>query len=234
VANPRKAKPEPPPPDYVLGLDLGQARDYSALAVLERRRLPEKEHLESLENHFAVRHLKRWTLGTSYTAIVAEVAELVGKPPLSNPMVAVDKTGVGSAVVEMFTAARMKANLRPILITSGFQVLYGDDGAWHVPKKELVSVLQVLLQSRRLKVASSLEHAATLTKELQAFRVKVTVAANETFEAWRERDHDDMVLAVAMACWLGETQGNTGGMTVITPEPRPNPWGSVRSLSPWG
>jgi hypothetical protein len=44
-----------------------------------------------------------------------------------------------------------------------------------------------------------------LIKEFLAFRVKITAAANETFEAWRERDHDDMVLAVALACWLGES-----------------------------
>ena len=40
--------------------------------------------------------------------------------------------------------------------------------------------------------------------KLQAFRVKVTAAGNETFEAWRKRDHDDLVLAVACAAWLAE------------------------------
>jgi len=46
--------------------------------------------------------------------------------------------------------------------------------------------------------------ASVLVKELENFRVKITVNANETFESWRERDHDDLVLAVAMATWLGE------------------------------
>jgi hypothetical protein len=41
-------------------------------------------------------------------------------------------------------------------------------------------------------------------KELQTFSVKITPAGNETFEAWRERDHDDMVLALGFACWVGE------------------------------
>jgi hypothetical protein len=31
----------------------------------------------------------------------------------------------------------------------------------------------------------------------------VTAAANETFEAWRERDHDDLVLALALALYVG-------------------------------
>jgi len=43
-----------------------------------------------------------------------------------------------------------------------------------------------------------------LLRELQSFRVRVTDAANETFRAWREGDHDDTVLAVAFACWAGE------------------------------
>jgi hypothetical protein len=45
--------------------------------------------------------------------------------------------------------------------------------------------------------------ASALAEELAAFRVKITLAGNETFEAWRERDHDDLVLAVAMALYLG-------------------------------
>jgi hypothetical protein len=38
--------------------------------------------------------------------------------------------------------------------------------------------------------------------------VALTVAwaanSHETLEAWRERDHDDLVLAVAIAVWLAE------------------------------
>jgi hypothetical protein len=30
---------------------------------------------------------------------------------------------------------------------------------------------------------------------------KITDTAYLIFEAWRERDHDDIVLAVGMACW---------------------------------
>jgi hypothetical protein len=77
---------------------------------------------------------------------------------------------------------------------------------WHVPKKELVSTLQVLMQAGRLTIAN-LPERETLVQELLAFRVKVTVSANETFEAWRERDHDDLVLAVALAAWAGEKFG---------------------------
>ena len=44
-----------------------------------------------------------------------------------------------------------------------------------------------------------------VARELGTFTVKITSSANETFEAWREREHDDLVLAVALATWGAET-----------------------------
>src|SRR5262249_45729100 len=78
-------------------------------------------------------------------------------------------------------------------------------GGWRVPKRDLVSAVQATLQTKRLKIATALPETVTLTRELQAFRVKVNVATgHESFEAWRERDHDDLVLAVALAVWYGD------------------------------
>jgi len=73
-----------------------------------------------------------------------------------------------------------------------------------VPKKALVSTLQVVLQGRRLIVAKSLPFAAALVEELQNFQVKVTEAANETFGAVGGGYHDDLVLAIMIAAWAGE------------------------------
>jgi hypothetical protein len=64
-------------------------------------------------------------------------------------------------------------------------------------------VLQVLLTGRRLQVAHGPE-APQLMRELGTFTVKVSETANESFESWRERDHDDLVLAVALAAWFAE------------------------------
>jgi hypothetical protein len=75
---------------------------------------------------------------------------------------------------------------------------------WKVPKKCLVSTLQVLMQGRRLTVAKSLPFSAALVEELQNFQVKVTEAANETFGALGEGYHDDLVLAIMIAAWAAE------------------------------
>jgi hypothetical protein len=52
-----------------------------------------------------------------------------------------------------------------------------------VAKKQLASVLQVLLGNRRLRVAEGLPEARTLKDELGKFTVKITEALNEHYEA---------------------------------------------------
>jgi hypothetical protein len=67
----------------------------------------------------------------------------------------------------------------------------------------LITVTQVLLQNGRLRVASGLPEAETLKKELLNFRVKIDPrTSHDSYEHWREGDHDDLVLAVSMAAWV--------------------------------
>ncbi len=168
-------------------------------------------------NHYALVRLQRFDLGTKYDKIVDRMVDLYSVPPLQNSILVPDKTGVGEAVCDELAKAmrdgilrngmvyrhKLKARLRPITITAGAG--WKQDGAgWRVAKKELASVAQVILQQGRLKIAGSLEHASTLTRELENFVVKITPSANDTYEAIREGAHDDLVLAVAMALWLGE------------------------------
>ena len=54
---------------------------------------------------------------------------------------------------------------------------------------------------------ANLPERELLVKELLAFKVKVSAAGNESFEAWRARDHDDTVLATAIGIWYGEQGG---------------------------
>jgi hypothetical protein len=76
-----------------------------------------------------------------------------------------------------------------------------------VPKRDLVSVVQVALQTDKLKIAEALPEAGTLVRELQGFQVKITDAANDTYGTWREGAHDDLVLAVALALYAGKKRG---------------------------
>jgi hypothetical protein len=83
----------------------------------------------------------------------------------------------------------------------------------------------VLLQTERLKVVAKLTLGAVLSQEMLNFRVKIDpITAHDSYSAWREEDHDDLVLSVALAAWCGE-KGPKGAVLV-----RP---GVVRRRSKW-
>ena len=51
-------------------------------------------------------------------------------------------------------------------------------------------------------VVRGLRPAELLAGELLNFQVKVTAAAHDTYGAWHESTHDDLVLALALCWWL--------------------------------
>lgn len=196
---------------YLLGLDLGQAQDFTALAIIQR--FPESEPAM-----YAVRHLRRWRLRTPYTEIVSDVGGLLHQPPLQGATAAllVDATGVGAAVLDLFRAATLGADqLIAVTITGGADAQQQERSAWRVPKRDLVGAVQVLLQNQRLKIAAALPEAETLLKELEAFRVRISPAGHDSYGAWRDGEHDDLVLAVALATWWGEHEGGGSGLVYI-------------------
>jgi hypothetical protein len=70
--------------------------------------------------------------------------------------------------------------------SSGGATVSKERGLNRVPKRDLVSVVQVALQNGRLRIAEKLPNAATLVKELQNFQGKITHTGNDSYGAWRE------------------------------------------------
>lgn len=202
--------------NFVVGLDLGQAADYTALAVLElvpqfavedvvhrTHGLPvplvARARVEK-PSRFDCRHLHRYALGTRYPEIVESVASMLSTPQLRGAALVVDGTGVGRPVVDMFREAGLKPV--PVTITGGIAESHSD-GYWHVPKRNLVGAVQAPLQDGRLKFAEGMPLVDTLVQEMLNFQVKITTSANDTYGAWREGTHDDLILAVMLAAWWG-------------------------------
>ena len=71
-------------------------------------------------------------------------------------------------------------------------------GRWLIPKKDLVELLQVMLQNRKIKIAESLDSASVLMEELQHFQMKPTLVTDTPDLSWRERPHNDLVLSGAV------------------------------------
>lgn len=191
------------------GLDLGQAQDFSALAILQVSGTDVKydipggtQILECLPlTHVHCRHLERFPLMTRYTDIVQTVQSRL-KRLKGQSFLAVDKTGVGAGPFELLEAARL--NPIGITITGGDKAQQGAHVRdQRVPKRDLVGSVQVALQNRILKF-DRIPFEATLKKEIQNFRVKISAEGHDTYNNWRESDHDDLLLAVAIACWTAE------------------------------
>ncbi|OSM06763.1 hypothetical protein [Magnetofaba australis] len=195
-------------PLFIAGLDLGQANDYTALAILEQRRLEG----DTYGWRYLARHLNRYPRGTSYPDVVKGISQLLESPQLQgcvNALV-IDGSGCGRPVVDMFVEARLRTTIAAITVHGGDAVTEEHPERLSlkrlkIPKRDLVGTLQATLQTQRLQFAASLEHAAALRHELENFRAKINIATgHESFEAWREGDHDDLVFAVGLAVWWGE------------------------------
>jgi hypothetical protein len=112
--------PKYTPRGYSVGVDLGQANDFTAIAVLEKKVVPPETALfspvgESPGNRlvdgaivYDLVYLKRPKLGTSYDVVARRVADLVCElepqgafGELGQVTLSADATGVGRAVVDM-------------------------------------------------------------------------------------------------------------------------------------
>jgi len=182
--------------EFYIGLDLGQIQDYTALTILE------KLYPQESEPQYHLRHIERFPLRTSYPEVVDKVKEYLKSFHVDDSVyLVVDATGVGLGIMDMF----VKEGLYPVGITiTGGNEVSRDSDNYKVPKRNLVTCLQILFQTERLKIAKDLRHVGTLIQELSNFKVKITTKGNDTYEAWREGQHDDLVLSVALACWYGE------------------------------
>ncbi len=191
--------------DFLVGVDLGQARDYTAICIVERIDRFSGKHIEGTwekKIKYEVPFIERPPLGTPYPKIVTRLKDLIDNlPKYERINLVVDNTGVGRPVVDLMRTEGL--NPRAINMTGGSGVGFGN-GALNVPKRVLVSNLAILLQSGRLKIGKNVEEAEALIEELQNFKMKISLAGNDSYEAWRESDHDDLVIAAAIAAWFGE------------------------------
>lgn len=193
---------------FIAGLDLGQASDYTALSIIESERRevytkPDQSNRAEIIS-IQVRHLQRWQIGTAYTTIADELERMFQRRQIRTAELVVDHTGVGRGVVDLLRTKKDTPALKQLHAVSitGGDTVSRDGRNWRVPKRDLVGCVQVLLEQGRLKVAPALSNARILETELQNFKVKIDPAtAHDSYSAWRESIHDDLVLSVALACW---------------------------------
>ena len=198
-------------PEFYIGLDLGQKVDFTAIAVLEFRPAAPPHFLlpwDVPRPSYALRHLERMALGTTYTKVVERVAGLTRIPELQRRCtLAVDATGVGAPVVDALRQKQLDCHLMPVTITGGDRTgRHGEQRS--VPKRDLISTVEVMLEEGELRIAGRLPNRGMLVEELMGLRVGKTRSGQERFGA-SGRVHDDLVIAVSLACWAAR-RGSVG------------------------
>lgn len=225
-------------PSIYLGLDLGQAADYSALAVLEEpvyaplplsdesanaprmgwvsgaSLTPEQRMLYGQGLWYAwkqqapgksplwLRQLHRYPLRTPYPDIVNDVIRRLGGKDeyRSDAVLVLDATGVGAGIADLFVYADLPCEMVKVIIHGGTTVTV--DHGLHVPKVDLIAAAHALWQTKRLQVAQHAPLVSTWLTELENYAFKQSEAGHVSFNARGDSIHDDLVLAVALACWF--------------------------------
>jgi hypothetical protein len=204
MSSSRSSGSDPAKASFTVGVDLGQRQDYTAIAVVERQNISRK-------TRFALRHLERLPLRTSYPEVVERVRNLAAMPVLAGRCTVVaDATGVGGPVIDLLRQCGLGCPLAPVTITTGIRESHRR-GYYLAPKRNLVLGLLVMLEQKRLQIAGRMAETAALVNELREMRIKISTAGNEKFGVWRRGEHDDLVLAVALACWWASRSGARRG-----------------------
>ena len=182
---------------FYLGLDLGQRRDYTALVVIEKEFKPywgidwiTARLGETGTTRVMVRVIERIRLGTPYPEIIDWLRSIAVHPEMrEGATLTVDATGVGVPVVDMIRAAKLGFRLVPMMITGGYGASF-HNGVHSVPRSELLTNLQLMIQRKEFEIARSCTQAEVLQNELRHLQID-----------GKQTEHDDLAVALAMACW---------------------------------
>jgi hypothetical protein len=201
----RRGKPET---SWYIGLDLGQRRDFSALACLELSWFNTGRCPVTFEWMFVpslvLLALDRFPLGTDYEEIPRMLGRRVehidamprpysqGAPPKH---VIIDGGGPGPPVIDRIRRQmRALVTVRPVLITGGKGQSSLTDGYTGVPRRVLISDVLLLLSNHTLQLPPDLEHSETLEEEFSNL-------SGGSSQPVSSNAHDDLVMALALGVW---------------------------------
>ncbi len=198
---------------YLVGLDLGERVDFTALSVLRQHAVPTGRTVRSqvgfsrdegmvydtvpeLEYQYDLIFLDRWR-GRGYKAAVPIVAELLQelrqeshRQRLAANILNTPDVPVWVLADETGVGVPVVEDLRAAgLVCTGIVITGGDTWSqtgqgFRVPKQALVSTLRVLVENHRISVSDALPLGSVLEAELQNFRVKTKLTTgNESYGA---------------------------------------------------
>jgi len=194
--------------DFCLSQDLGRIGDYHGQVLTETkmkvrgrtaiaRGWDEDAHQDIMYPEMVVRWIDRNQ--DSYDKLIEDTNLRLQKLEIyENCWHVVDATGVGIPTVDFMR--RNGLNPIGIWITAGTSVNSQDYG-YTVPKLELINTLQLAFSSNMLKISQGVnqEYLKQILHEFQYYKDKRKTGGG--MEAWRETDHDDLVMSLAINVW---------------------------------
>lgn len=225
---------------YYIGLDLGKAQDYTAWAAMEHRTLswhrergeyvlfPEDYmdrviNYENSQEALGLIGLSQIPLHTPWGTVAKELDGLIAKclqaEKRAEVQVWIDASGLGDPVIDGFIEPIIQSHedevrrcvMYPVRIVSGEQAY--DFDAKTVSKIHLIDNAMVMREKQEFVIASGLKDRPVMElfeKQIQDFRrFEGKRAGTIRYEAI-EGEHDDIVIAFALAC-LGASHRSRAG-----------------------
>lgn len=177
---------------YIISVDIGKKNDYTVICVFQR--VNDVYHLVLIDRY---RH-------EDYSVLISKLLRLLEHPQMKDGRIAViaDETGSGQAMIDFIRNEGIPAY--GLHIHGGVKTEMDRDTI-SAAKNDLVFHLQNVVEKGRLKIADTIKFNADLKKEMQSFSPKINkYTGNISYEAIRAKDHDDIVMSIAMALLFGE------------------------------
>jgi hypothetical protein len=205
----------------ILGVDPAQAVDWFAIAGVETKR--DRDGAEGW-----LRLLERYR-GESYVDLATHVAELADRHRIE--IVAIDGTGVGAPYRDQLALALKpypKIRLIPIMFSSGAKATHKTK-QWTVPKPFLIEQLLLMFEKGRFHIPQGqLDLQDALIHEFEVYRGEQLPSGKMRYGNKPGGDeHDDLVTAVAVATYVGTSEGGLSRARLLTA-----PGGTTRT-APW-
>jgi len=203
-----------------MALELGKTSEGTAIAMVERLDPPDSPRPTTAppaKARYELKMMHRCPPGETYVQVTDKTLELLEKAKQKlrercgrsvNIQLSwiLDQTVVGKSVVDM-VLERIGCPFAHRVILAGNHTERESDGLHFISKHLLISEIEALLEEERLKFPTKGRRARDLKEGLLSYKQQSSQTVAPDIDPWRDQPHDDLVLAVGLACRRLKTVG---------------------------